>query len=84
MDGSIVAYDPFAPLGAWQKGGIEHRRVNELRELLWRGTRENAISLKCALGGIADQAALLRALQETKIYGAALHAVDFELPTLQL
>ena len=45
--------------------------------------KSNAILLNCARGGIVDEAALLDALSTSKIYGAALDAMDVEPPTLE-
>ena len=103
MEGRVVAYDPFAPNGAWTD--IEHHRVLDLDILLRTadvislhvprtkdttgmiGKREfglmkkNAILINAARGGIVDEEALLDALEEKLIFGAALDAMDVEPPS---
>ncbi len=93
MDGDIIAYDPFASEHAWTE--IEHRRVTDLNDLLrdsdvislhvplFELMKSSAILLNCARGGIVDEDALLNALSEKKIYGAALDAMETEPPTTE-
>ncbi|GIZ48402.1 hypothetical protein CKM354_001146400 [Cercospora kikuchii] len=105
MEGKVIAYDPFAPNGAWDD--IEHHRVLDLDILLKSSDvislhvprtddttdmidkrefglmKKNAILLNCARGGIVNEDALLDALDEKRIFGAALDALDFEPPSLE-
>ena len=43
--------------------------------------KPNAILINCGRGEVVDEAALIRALQEGKIQGAALDVVETNLPT---
>ena len=45
--------------------------------------KSTAILLNCARGGLVDEPALLNALSDQKIYGAALDAMEIEPPTAQ-
>lgn len=45
--------------------------------------RKNSIFLNCARGGLVDEEALLEALEEEKLFGAALDAMETEPPTLK-
>lgn len=105
MHGSVVAYDPLVPEGAWKD--IPHTRAPSLEELLreadvvtlhvplTKGTAEmigakqfatmkkSAIFLNAARGGIVDEKALLDALTQQRIWGAALDAMEVEPPTLE-
>ncbi|KAM3413783.1 hypothetical protein BST61_g10467 [Cercospora zeina] len=99
-EGKVLAYDPFAPNGAWDD--IEHHRVLDLDILLKSSDaitlhvprtdvttdmidkrelglmKKNAILLNCARGGVVNEDALLDALDEKRIFGAALDALDLE------
>lgn len=44
--------------------------------------KENAILINSARGGLVDEAALLKVLQERRIWGAVLDAMEIEPPTL--
>nr|POF14356.1 d-3-phosphoglycerate dehydrogenase [Quercus suber] len=101
---TIMAYDPYAPTGAWND--LEHTRVNDLDELLrvsdvvtlhcplvesTRGLisdpqldlmKPTSFLINCARGGVVDEAALLRALHQNKIGGAALDVQEIEPPTV--
>ncbi|KAF2213455.1 hypothetical protein CERZMDRAFT_39254 [Cercospora zeae-maydis SCOH1-5] len=101
-EGTVLAYDPFAPNGAWDD--IEHHRVLDLDILLKSSDvvtlhvprtdvttdmidkrelslmKKNAILLNCARGGVVNEDALLVALEEKRIFGAALDALDLEPP----
>ena len=45
--------------------------------------KSNAILINAARGGVVDESALLLALKEKRIYGAALDAMNVEPPTLK-
>lgn len=103
MEGRVIAYDPFAPNGAWED--IEHHRVLDIDILLRSADvislhvpqtkdtqdmiskrefdlmKKSAILLNCARGGIVNEEALLDALDEGKIWGAALDAMNTEPPS---
>ncbi|CZT25745.1 related to SER3-3-phosphoglycerate dehydrogenase [Ramularia collo-cygni] len=63
------------PLTDTTRGMIGKREFNLMRK--------NAIFLNCARGGLVDEEALLEALEEDKIFGAALDALEIEPPTLK-
>lgn len=46
--------------------------------------KKSAILVNCARGGVVDEKALLKALQEKSIWGAALDAMEIEPPTLEV
>jgi D-3-phosphoglycerate dehydrogenase / 2-oxoglutarate reductase len=106
MEGRVIAYDPYAPDGAW--ADMEDvQRTTQLGELLkeadvvslhvpltqeTRGLigkkefammKKDTILINCARGGIVNEDALLDALNEGRILGAGLDAMDVEPPTLQ-
>jgi len=45
--------------------------------------KKSAILVNCARGGVVDEKALLAALQERRIWGAVLDALEVEPPTLE-
>ncbi|KAK3055243.1 hypothetical protein LTR09_003796 [Extremus antarcticus] len=56
---------------------------NMIRKPQFELMKSSAILLNCARGGIVDEDALLNALSEKKIYGAALDAMETEPPTTE-
>jgi D-3-phosphoglycerate dehydrogenase len=73
--GQVDVLSLHVPLTAATRGMIGREELKLMKK--------DAILLNCSRGGIVDEAALLEALKNDEIFGAALDAMDVEPPTVE-